>query len=323
MSAMMKKVYIVILLLLGTVVAFSQSFTDTPNKGESLGSFLRRNGYDLGRYKSKFINLNEGKFGPENTLKLGVRYTFPDKIEDRPQLLFGSKYQKIDDVDKSLKGAVYYLVSGHGGPDPGAMTRLNGRDLCEDEYAYDIVLRLGRQLLMHGATVYFVIQDPNDGIRDDVYLKLDEDETCLDQAIPLDHNQRLRQRTKAINNLHKKHRGQYERAIFIHLDSRGKKEQIDIFSYHCKGSSKGERLGKILQRKFKTKYNQHQPGRGFSGTVSWRNLHVLVDTAVPAVFLELGNMQNDRDRQRFTVPSNRDAVARWITEGLIDDFKKK
>lgn len=324
-SIMKKRIYILIVFITCSVTAlFSQKpFTDTPKRGEGLGVFLERNGYDLGRYKAKFIEINKDKLGPGNTLKLGEKYTFPLLIEEHPEVLFGSKHQNIQIKDKSLKGAVYYLVCGHGGPDPGAMGRLNGHDLCEDEYAYDIVLRLARQLLVRSAKVYIIIQDPDDGIRESAYLGIDDHETCLGEPIPLDHNERLRQRTKAINKLHQKHRGKYERCVFIHLDSRSKKEQIDIFLYHAKGSTKGQRLATTLQKTFRKKYNQHQPGRGFSGTVSWRNLHVLVASNPPAVFLELGNMQNSRDQQRFTKASNREAVANWIAEGLVEDYKMK
>ena len=42
---------------------------------------------------------------------------------------------------------------------------------AEDEYAYDITLRLAKELLAHGAEVYIIIQDENDGIRDDFVLR--------------------------------------------------------------------------------------------------------------------------------------------------------
>ena len=51
----------------------------------------------------------------------------------------------------NLAGLVFYLVSGHGGPDPGAIGIYQGRQLHEDEYAYDIILRLARELLTRGA----------------------------------------------------------------------------------------------------------------------------------------------------------------------------
>jgi N-acetylmuramoyl-L-alanine amidase len=59
--------------------------------------------------------------------------------------------EKVMIVDNKLEGAIFYVVAGHGGPDPGAMGDRSGNDLCEDEYAYDVSLRLYRNLLSHGA----------------------------------------------------------------------------------------------------------------------------------------------------------------------------
>ena len=61
--------------------------------------------------------------------------------------IFGKKYQNTPLVSSKLKGKVFYLVSGHGGPDSGARGKRSGRTLCEDEYAYDVSLRLLRLLL--------------------------------------------------------------------------------------------------------------------------------------------------------------------------------
>ncbi|MBK7872679.1 MAG: N-acetylmuramoyl-L-alanine amidase [Saprospiraceae bacterium] len=79
-------------------------------------------------------------------------------------------------ISNKLKGKIFYLSSGHGGPDPGATTRRAGRTICEDEYAYDVALRLCRLLVSHGATAYMIVRDPNDGIRSEELLKCDQDE---------------------------------------------------------------------------------------------------------------------------------------------------
>lgn len=73
--------------------------------------------------------------------------------------LFGKKYASYAVTSSSLKGATFYLVSGHGGPDPGCIGKYRGKELHEDEYAYDIILRLGRELMKRGAKVHFIIQD--------------------------------------------------------------------------------------------------------------------------------------------------------------------
>ncbi|GHU63543.1 hypothetical protein FACS1894123_06510 [Bacteroidia bacterium] len=55
------------------------------------------------------------------------------------------------------------MVSGYGGPDCGVIANVDGHKLHEDEYAYDIMLRLARSLMGHGATVHVIIQDKKDG----------------------------------------------------------------------------------------------------------------------------------------------------------------
>ena len=136
--------------------------------------------------------------------------------------LFGKSHSSYTVSSSSLKGAVFYLVSGHGGPDPGCIGKYQGKELHEDEYAYDIILRLGKELLERGAKVYFIIQDAKDGIRDSYILKNSKRETCMGKPIPLNQIERLKQRCVAINNLYRKDKSSYKRAIFIHVDSRSR-----------------------------------------------------------------------------------------------------
>ena len=237
--------------------------------------------------------------------------------------LFGKSFAMYKVSSSSLKGAVFYLVSGHGGPDPGCIGKYKGHELHEDEYAYDIVLRLGRELLKRGAKVYFIIQDAKDGIRDEAVLKNSKRETCMEKEIPLNQVARLQQRCNAINSLFGKDKGStYKRAIFIHIDSRSKGKQTDVFFYHSPGSKQGERLAKCLQTTFAAKYDRHQPNRGFAGTVSERNLFVLKNSTPYAVFLELGNIQNPQDQKRLVIAQNRQALANWIAEAAVKDFRK-
>ena len=237
--------------------------------------------------------------------------------------LFGKENETVQIVDSKLEGATYYLVSGHGGPDPGAMSTYGGQTICEDEYAYDVILRLARQLMSHRAKVHIIIQDPNDGIRDDAALACDDDETCMGAPIPLDQIKRLRQRSDSINSLYAKERKGYCRSVFIHVDSRSKDKRIDIFFYHYQKSVRGERLAKRLQAKMTEKYAKHQPNRGFSGEVKERDLFVLRETNPAGVFIEIGNIQNDMDMVRLAKSNNREAMARWIAEGMIEDFQKQ
>ena len=216
----------------------------------------------------------------------------------------------------------FYLVSGHGGPDPGAIGIYQGRQLHEDEYAYDIILRLARELLSRGAKVHIIIQDKKDGIRDGHVLANSKRETCMGDPIPLNQVARLKQRCDWVNKLYRKDKSNYKRAVFIHVDSRSQGQQTDVFFYNAPKSIKGKRLANNLHRTFDKKYDKHQPNRGFRGTVSERNLYVLRNTTPVAVFLELGNIRNKRDQQRLVLKNNRQALANWIAEGIVKDYKQ-
>lgn len=237
--------------------------------------------------------------------------------------IFGKEFEQVDIKSTKLTGHVYYVVAGHGGPDPGAVIKYEGHQLCEDEYAYDISLRLARNLLEHNATVYMITRDQNDGIRNEAFLKPDKDEVCYpDQVIPLNQVRRLNQRVDQINLLYKKHKSEgakKQRAIIIHVDSRGQGQRIDMFFYHSPKSTKGKEMATTLRNTIQTKYEEHQRGRGYSGTIKARNLHMLRETNPVAVYAELGNIRNMQDQKRFIIEDNRQAVANWLCDGIIAD----
>jgi len=239
--------------------------------------------------------------------------------------LFGKDYANFEVEDRSLKGKVYYLVSGHGGPDPGARCTGCTSTLCEDEYAYDVVLRLARNLMMHGATVHVIIKDENDGIRDQKFLDCDKDERCLGiHKLPLNQKKRLQQRSNAINRLYKTYKKQgykEQYSIFIHVDSRTKNKRQDSYFYYYKHSRTSKALAKQMQSTFKAKYDRYQKGRGYKGFVKDRGLYVLRNTLPPAVYVELANIKNPDDQERLIKTSNRQALANWLFDGF-KTFKK-
>ena len=305
-----------------------------PKKGEGITLFLKRHNRTGISYQKQFIELNKNKLGKGNTLRIGVKYTLPP-LQGKEAVasaikranyepLFGKELASYKVTSSELKGACFYLVSGHGGPDPGAIGRIGKIELHEDEYAYDIVLRLARNLMTKGAKVHIIIQDAKDGIRDDRYLSNSKRETCMGDAIPLNQVARLQQRCTKINELYRKDRKIYKycRAIFLHVDSRSKGAQTDVFFYHAPKSVLGKRLAVAMKGTFESKYDKHQPNRGFEGTVSSRNLYVLLKAAPASVFVELGNIQNAFDQRRFVISSNRQALAKWMLEGFIADYKR-
>jgi len=240
--------------------------------------------------------------------------------------ILGEEHKHVIVQDESLNGHIYYLVSGHGGPDPGAMTKKNGHYLCEDEYAYDVTLRLAKNLISHGATVYIITRDNNDGIRDTEYLQMDKDEKCYyNKTIPLNQVARLKQRVSAVNKLYDKHKAtaKHQRMVTIHVDSRSQGEKIDIFFYHFAGSKTGEILANTMLKTIKDKYSEHQKNREYKGVVKTRNLYMLRESKPSTVYIELGNITNPFDQKRLLIVNNRQAIANWLASGLMNEVGKR
>jgi len=111
--------------------------------------------------------------------------------------------------------------------------------------------------------------------------------------IPLNQKLRLKQRADAVNRLHKQTpKSAYARCLVVHIDGRSSSNQdIDVFFYHHKSSSKGKRLATTLRDTMKAKYKAAQPKRGYEGSVtSNRNLYIINTTA-----------QNDDPRKEFHI----------------------
>ena len=244
--------------------------------------------------------------------------------KERNYPVFGKSLAQIEIKDTELAGTIYYLISGHGGPDPGAMAKVNKKYLCEDEYAYDVTLRLARNLLEHGARVYLITIDPNDGIRSSEYLPKDTDEYCYPkQEIPVNQKQRLTQRTDIINSLYTDWRKKgvtYQRVVEIHVDSRSKKERIELFFYHAAENILGKQMTSAMRTVMAKRYADVRGDNSYKGNIEIRDLHTLRECLPPAVFIELGNINNISDRQRIMQPSNRQTIANWLAEGLLLDY---
>ena len=185
----MKRIFCLLTILFCTLFAFNasaQEERDSPRRGEGISVFLERNKRPGRAYYKEFLELNKKLLKGKEELRLGVKYVLPPlskpvgngkKTINEP--LFGKALASVKVTSNRLQGACFYVVSGHGGPDPGAIGRIGKIELHEDEYAYDVALRLARNLMQEGAEVRIIIQDAKDGIRDDKYLSNSKRETCM------------------------------------------------------------------------------------------------------------------------------------------------
>lgn len=327
--------YFIVLLclnLIPTALLAQESLSEvTAEQGDGVYSLLRRHGVSPTKYYNQFVELNAENLGSDEALYVGRTYVLPDtlankKVETeilRPSYpIFGKDFVHVDTVSNRLDDTVYYLISGHGGPDPGAVEKYDGKLIAEDEYAYDVTLRLARELISHGAEVHIIVQDENDGIRDSRVLELDTDETVGSEAIPLGQLARLKQRTEAVNELYHANRGKYQRLLVTHVDSRSKGTNIDVFFYHHEKSKNGKQLAESIHQTFMRKYKKFQPYRNYNGSFSDRSGLYVVKNTLPAVaYIEIGNIRSKKDQRRILDPDNRQALAKWISEGILLDYE--
>lgn len=252
--------------------------------------------------------------------KLKVVKEEPNEGQVTIMPLFGDAHKKVKIKSDDLKNEVYYIVAGHGGVDPGAMCTECPSTLCEDEYAYDVALRLARELISHGATTHIVVQDEDDGIRSGKYLKCDKDETIKGKRITGSQLFRLRNRAGAINHqylAHKKKGIKKQIAVMIHVDSNTKNKRMDAYFFHHKTSKSSKKVAEALRSKFKEKYDYYQKDRGYHGSLRPCNLFMINNTYPTSVLIELANIKNKTDQKRLIKESNRELLAQWIFEGLV------
>ena len=338
--------YLILLVFITQATIGQESLkTVTAEPGDGILSLLRKQGVNPYEIFDEFVALNNHDLRDSVHLIAGKTYLIPKfeletvlivdsiqkqstdvkKLESATFAIFGDKHKTVIAKSERLKGNVYYLVSGHGGPDPGAMGVYAGKTISEDEYAYDITLRLAKELLAHGAMVYIIIQDENDGIRDERVLEIDHDEVAYpNKTIPLNQVARLKQRVEIVNDLYKSNKGKYQRLIVTHVDSRSVGQNIDVFFYYHENSKNGKKLAESIHTTFDAKYKKYQPNRSYAGTFEDRTSLYLVKKTHPAMtFIEIGNIRNAKDQVRIVDPDNRQALAKWISEGVLLDFEEE
>ena len=92
---------------------------------------MKRNKRSSKAQYNEFLKLNEKKLKGKIELQLGVKYILPSlesatETKTEPtktgaktikEPLFGKELEQVKVTGSRLKGACFYVVSGHGGPD--------------------------------------------------------------------------------------------------------------------------------------------------------------------------------------------------------------
>ena len=128
---------------------------------------------DIPRFGEYFYSRPKADSQPDNTYWEGADasamtdYRRALKVLD----LFERNLETLPRLSSSLAGWHIVIDPGHGGLDPGAIVTVkdgagNPLTVTEDEYAYDVSLRMYRALHRHGASVSLTILSPDHQIRE-------------------------------------------------------------------------------------------------------------------------------------------------------------
>ena len=224
----------------------------------------------------------------------------------------------------SLYGWVVVLDPGHGGEDPGSSHFYNRQRVTEDEYVYDVMLRVRRIALARGAIVFSTVRD-NVGERNwhpsRVFPDLRNERFSLDNSIVRAGTAGLRKRLLYGNSINRRYPSHRRAWISIHFDVLGRNNQIDGVRIIAADTSL--RLVETLERSFGgvRRLRDDNPIVG-SGDREYgiRRLFVLgpENNIREKVLIELGNFNNQADLWRVRNPVVRESYAFSIVRALED-----
>jgi N-acetylmuramoyl-L-alanine amidase len=231
----------------------------------------------------------------------------------------------------SKKGALYGLVvvidPGHGGTDPGSHGTFNGNPVYEDEYCYDVALRLQRMLKKKEALVFLTVKDkkqkkPIASHPADI-IKPDKNEVFALDGSLAKAGSGLNKRVAYANKIKKKYPRHKVVFISIHFDSL----PATIEGGRIIQTKTKNEMGKILEG-IMIKNERAVKGRAVlvtSGDKSKGIINVWVlgrsNQIKEKILIELGNFSNKDDRWRIRNYKVRENYAQLTTRALIQFMK--
>ncbi len=170
------------------------------------------------------------------------------------------------------------IDAGHGGSDPGALSRFS--DMQEKELNLDIAKRVRDVLESKGQTVIMTRET-------DIFVTLAERADLANSMLPMFF-------------------------VSIHNNSIENPEISGAMTFHYSSSAEGKKLATYIQRRVTAETSALDKG------VRTANFYVLRETIVPAALVECGFLTNETEEKKLRDPQYRQSMANAIANGILD-----
>ncbi len=234
-----------------------------------------------------------------------------------------------------LKGWRIVLDPGHGGIDPGAIvSNTTGKNrrvyVVEDEYVYDIALRVYRKLRLLGAEVALTVISPNHLIRDNLRASItfvhEKNEVYNDERYNRRNSDRVRprsanlsQRVRVANRFFKRARRGRSLFISLHADNNPRRSRGPLAIY-LKRRGKVDRRSRTFARIMRSALNRPD----LPAKVRGRSLGVLRNNLAHAeILVEIHNVHDKNDAYQLRYHKDREHNAERLVNGILAYARKR
>ena len=195
-----------------------------------------------------------------------------------------------------MKNKIIIIDPGHGGIDPGAVSRTG---VTEDDINLQIALKL-RRLIEQSGGVALMIREDDSGLYSDGRTRIRDKK-----------NEDLRTRHELINS------SGADIFISVHLNSFPQSQYYGAQSFYQKGDEEGKKIAELIQNEL----IEVIKNENIRKAKSIDTVYILKNKKMPGALVECGFLSNSREEKLLQEDKYQDKIAWGIFMGIMRYFE--